>query len=371
MRSTSPRHPRHAHHAQPDQAAGSAGPEPGPAAPPRRSRARFLAIALPLTGLLTVAALVGMDHMAGHSAHIAADDTVHHQAGKAAVKALAASPTCCISSAISSASPGLSSPGHAAKVKKKAVSKATAASTNSPADSGAAVPGAVPGWRLVYSTDFSGSSLPAGWDAYRGEPGGDPYGWWDPANVSVGGGALHLRTTSNNDPNQGGVASTGGVAFYGSPQTYGMYLVRMKGDYEPGLAINNLAILWPADSNVWPPEVDFFQDLGGSRQTFSASLHAGPDGNGSCCVISSPTQDNNGTQWHTYGVEWTPTSIVYTIDGRQWGSTISRNQLGSPAQWPTIPMNLTLQSQNQGSAQPANGTETMTVDWVAEYTANG
>ena len=119
------------------------------------------------------------------------------------------------------------------------------------------------------------------------------------------------------------------------------------------------------------PEVDFFQDLGGSRQTFSASLHAGPDGNGSCCVISSPTQDNNGTQWHTYGVEWTPTSIVYTIDGRQWGSTINRNQLGSPAQWPTIPMNLTLQSQNQGSAQPANGTETMTVAWVAEYTANG
>lgn len=368
MRSTLPRHSRHEDPAQPDPAAGSAGSEPGPAVRPRRSRARFLAFALPLTGLLVAAALIGTD-MAGHTAHNAADDTGHHQAGKAAVKALAASPSCCISSAISSAAPGLS-PKHAAKAKKKAVSKATAASTDTSAGSGAAVPGAYPGWRLVYSTDFSGSSLPPGWDAYRGEPGGDPYGYWDPANVSVSGGEMHFRTTANDDPNQGGVASTGGVAFYGGSRTYGMYLVRMKGDYEPGLAINNLAILWPANANVWPPEVDFFQDLGSSRQSFSASLHAGPDGNGSCCVISSPTQNSNGAQWHTYGVEWTPTTIVYTIDGRQWG-ILYRNQLASPAQWPTIPMNLTLQSQNQGTAQPAGGAETMTVDWVAEYTANG
>lgn len=367
MRSTSPRHLRHAHRAQPDQAAGSAGSAPGSAARPRRSRARFLAITLPLTGLLVAAALVGTD-MAGHTAHIAADDTGHHQAGKAGVKALAASPSCCISSAISSASPGPSPPPkpHAAKVKKKAVSKvAPAASMNN-----SVAPGAYPGWRLVYSTDFSGTSLPPGWDGYRGEPGGDPDGYWDPANVSVSGGELHLRTTANDDPNQGGVASTGGVAFYGNPQAYGMYLVRMKGDYESGLAINNLAILWPAAANVWPPEVDFYQDLGGSRQSFSASLHAGPDGEGSCCVISSPTQDSNGTQWHTYGVKWTPTTIVYTIDGRQWG-TIYRSQLASPAQWPTIPMNLTLQSQNQGTAQPGSGTETMTVDWVAEYAMNG
>ena len=42
-----------------------------------------------------------------------------------------------------------------------------------------------------------------------------------------------------------------------------------------------------------------------------------------------------------------------------------------PAQWPTIPMNLTLQSQNQDSAQPSGTIETMTVAWVAEYAMNG
>jgi hypothetical protein len=35
--------------------------------------------------------------------------------------------------------------------------------------------------------------------------------------------------------------------------------------------------------------------------------------------------------------------------------------------WPDIAMNLDLQSQNLGPSQPANGTETMTVAWVAEY----
>ena len=217
------------------------------------------------------------------------------------------------------------------------------------------------GWRLTYSTDFPGNSLPSGWDAYNGEPGGDPDGNWEPSNVSVSGGALHLMATSS---------AQGGVQFYGNPQTYGMYLVRMKGDYEPGLSINNLAILWPSQQGVWPPEVDFFQDTGGSRQSFSASLHVGPDGNGGCCVIASPTQDSNGTAWHTYGVQWTPSAITYTIDGRVWAS-VSSSSLSSPAQWPTIPMNLTLQSQNQDSAQPSGTIETMTVAWVAEYAMNG
>jgi hypothetical protein len=34
-------------------------------------------------------------------------------------------------------------------------------------------------------------------------------------------------------------------------------------------------------------------------------------------------------------------------------------------------MNLTLQSQNQDSAQPGGTIETMTVAWVAEYAMNG
>ena len=356
MRSTSSRHARHTRVAPGRAAEGVAGPR-------RRRRTRLPLIVAPMTAVLVAAGLVGM-HIVTRPTHVTADTSRQH-AGKSAVSALLVSPSCCLSSAVGSApaSPSASPRHHAAK-------KATASAWASPGGAGPAAstggdgsspPSIAVGWRLTYSTDFPGNSLPSGWDAYNGEPGGDPYGNWEPSNVSVSGGALHLLATSS---------AQGGVAFYAKPQTYGMYLVRMKGDYEPGLSINNLAILWPSQQGVWPPEVDFFQDLGGSRQSFSASLHAGPDGNGSCCVIASPTQDRNGTAWHTYGVQWTPSAITYTIDGRVWAS-VSRRSLSSPAQWPTIPMILTLQSQNQASAQPSRTIETMTVAWVAEYAMNG
>jgi hypothetical protein len=232
--------------------------------------------------------------------------------------------------------------------------------------SGAPVPtGDLPGWHLTYSTAFTGNTLPSGWDAYSGQPGGDPYGYWNPANVSVSGGELHLRTTANNDPQRPDTYSTGGVAYYGKAQAYGMYLVRMKGDDEPGVQISNIALLWPQDNKSWPPEIDFYEDEGAKRSGYTASLHPGPNGD-DCCIIRHSTE-NTGTQWHTYGVTWTPTSITYTIDGRKW-ATVDKSEVSSPGTWPDSPMTLDLQSQNLGRAQPTHSIETMTVAWVAEYT---
>jgi beta-glucanase (GH16 family) len=225
-------------------------------------------------------------------------------------------------------------------------------------------PSSLPGWHLTYSTHFNGNSLPDGWSTYSGEPGSDPYGYWDPANVKVSNGELHLLTTANDDPQRPDTYSTGGVGFYGDTQTYGMYLVRMKSDYEPGLQISNILLLWPADNNVWPPEIDFYEDGGGRRSDYMASLHPGPNGD-DCCVVRHYLT-SSATQWHTYGVIWTPSSITYTLDGRRW-ATVRRNDVSSDGEWPGIPMNLDLQSQNLGSAQPSHPIETMTVAWVAEY----
>ena len=220
------------------------------------------------------------------------------------------------------------------------------------APSGAGAPGNVPGWRLTYSTDFPGNSLPSNWGAYSGQPGSDPDGKWDPANVAVSGGELHFYASNG---------ATGGVSFGGNPQTYGMYQVRMKGDYEPGINISDILLLWP-DSNVWPPEIDFFEDSGGDRSNYLATVHPGPNGQNSNQVHVN-VNNNNATQWHTYGVQWTPSTITFTVDGQSVGS-VSQSDTGS---WPNIAMNLDIQSQNLGPAQPANGTETMTVAWVAEY----
>ncbi|MGB6454239.1 MAG: glycoside hydrolase family 16 protein [Streptosporangiaceae bacterium] len=215
----------------------------------------------------------------------------------------------------------------------------------------------MPGWQLVYSQNFNGSGLPPGWGAYQGQPGGDSFGQWDPADVVVSGGALHLLAS----PSAGAGYSTGGVMFTGNPQTYGMYLVRMKGDYEPGLQISDIALLWP-NSSVWPPEIDFYEDSGGTRASYLATVHPGPSGNDSNQVHDAVNCD--ATQWHTYGVQWTPNSITFTVDGHPAGAVVPTS--GLPA-WPDIPMNLALQSQNLGPAQPSHSIETMTVDWVAEY----
>jgi beta-glucanase (GH16 family) len=232
-------------------------------------------------------------------------------------------------------------------------SSAGGASTDPP-------PGSMPGWQLVYSQDFSGSTLPPNWGAYQGQPGGDPYGQWSKDNVVVSGGALNLMAT----PDGSGGYSTGGVMFSGNPQTYGMFLVRMKGDYEPGLQISNILLLWP-NSSVWPPEIDFYEDQGGTRASYLATVHPGPDGDNSDQVHDSV--DSDGTEWHTYGVEWTPTSITFTIDGQPAGAVVQNS--GLPA-WPDIPMNLALQSENLGPAQPSQSIDTMTVAWVAEYAMN-
>jgi hypothetical protein len=366
MRSTTPRHAGHVR-AAPGRTTGKPEAEKGLASSHRRRRSRLPLIVTALTAVLVAGGLTGM-HIVTWPIHTTAD-TSRQYTGESLVNALSvAALGCCHSSATAQAPASHSahprhhaakpsaSPRHHAAVKPTAIASASPTGAADTGGNGAGPP-SVAGWQLTYSTDFPGGSLPSGWLAYNGEPGGDPDGNWEPSNVVVGGDALHLMATPSGQ---------GGVQFYGNPQTYGMYLVRMKGDYEPGLSINNLAILWPAQQGVWPPEVDFFQDAGGSRQTFSASLHVGPDGNGSCCVIASPTQDSNGTAWHTYGVEWTPTAMTYTIDGQVWAS-VSRSSLSSPDQWPTIPMNLTLQSQNQDSAQPSGTIETMTVAWVAEY----
>ncbi len=255
--------------------------------------------------------------------------------------------------------------GHPNAAKTSASPHQVQSRSGLPGPSGVPVPtGNLPGWQLTYSQDFNGTTLPPDWDAYSGEPGGDSYGYWDPANVTVSNGELHLRTKADDDPQRSNTYSTGGVGFYGNSQEYGMYLVRMKGDSEPGLQISDIALLWPTDGNTWPPEMDFYEDEGGSRSGFTASLHPGSDGD-DCCVVRHALA-NAAPQWHTYGIIWTPTSITYTIDGRPWG-VVRKSQLSGPAEWPSIPMNLDLQSQNLGPAQPNGSIETMTVDWVAEY----
>ncbi len=177
--------------------------------------------------------------------------------------------------------------------------------------------GDIAGWHQVFADDFNGTTLNTShWGAYSGQPGGDPAGWWDPSHVIVSGGLLTLKGYQDAAA-KSGVFVTGGIGMNGTyAQTYGKYLVRMRVDKGDG--ISAIALLWP-QANVWPPEVDFFEDGGGGRRGMSATLHCGPNGNDNCRVQKG-LSGYDFSQWHTVGVEWTAGKLVYTIDGTAWAT---------------------------------------------------
>jgi beta-glucanase (GH16 family) len=214
---------------------------------------------------------------------------------------------------------------------------------------------ALAGYSQTYVTNFPGSSLPAAWGSYEGQPGGDSGAQFDQNHVIVSGGLLQIKTYQ--DPAFNNQWVTGGTCLCNiASQTYGAYFVRSR---LTGPGPTGVELLWPT-ANVWPPEIDFNETLGGVSST-TATVH----------YTSANSQIGRSfnidmTQWHTWGVIWTSSSITYTVDGNVWASVTT------PSVIPNIPMHLSLQSQtwcSSGWACPSSP-QALQVNWVAQYGAN-
>lgn len=221
--------------------------------------------------------------------------------------------------------------------------------------SGVAMPsGDLDDWRQVFRDDFTGRDLDATkWGVYSGRPGSGSGGYWAPSHVTVGNGKLVLRTYR--DPRFGGRWVSGGLSSArGLKQTYGRYLLRFR--MEAGKGIGYAALLWPV-ADHWPPEVDFAEEAGGSRDHTTATVHYG---RGDSVVHHKVRVDV--TRWHTLGVDWTAGRLTFTLDGRLWASVTSHV--------PAERMELDLQTQACLSVCPGAGTPRevdMEVDWVVAY----
>jgi len=217
--------------------------------------------------------------------------------------------------------------------------------------------GDLPGWKQIFSDDFTGTDVSSAWGKYYGQPGGDPAGWWLQSHVQVNTGLLELQGYKD----AGKDASGGLAAWSATQQTYGKYEVRFRADVGNGYGY--VFLLWPAAEN-WPigGEIDFGEDGGGDRQGLSATLHYGADNSQIARQLKA-----DFTQWHTIGVEWTKGSIVYTLDGKPWA-----NVTGSMV--PSTPMFLAMQQQalpcTQWSVCVDSTTPARTdidIDWVSVY----
>ena len=209
---------------------------------------------------------------------------------------------------------------------------------------------AMSGYALSYSNDFTGTTLPAGWEDFAGTPSGDPGSLWASSQVTISGGMVQLTTSPDSASTNGWVS--GGVGQIGNPLTYGAFFVRSR---MTGIGPTQVELLWPVAG--WPPEIDFDETYGGDTSE-EATLH----------YTSTNLEIHNEltidmTQWHTWGVVWTPDSIIYTVDGNEWDSVTT------PADIPDQPMNLDIQQQTwceSGFACPTASAST-DGDWVTEY----
>ena len=214
---------------------------------------------------------------------------------------------------------------------------------------------ALRGYHETYSTTFSGTTLPSGWTTYAGVPGGDPGAMFARSHVNVANGLLSIE--SWRDPVFANQWVTGGLCLCGlAGQTYGAYFVRSR---ITGAGATGVELLWP-DANTWPPEIDFNETHGATGLT-TATVHWGTTDR-----QSARTLHIDMTQWHTWGVVWSRTSILFTVDGHVWGSVRTASQI------PAIPMHLGLQTQTwcglQGTCPTSNSS--MLVAWVSQYQIN-
>jgi hypothetical protein len=212
---------------------------------------------------------------------------------------------------------------------------------------------ALAGYTQTYVNDFLGISLPPGWESFTGTPGGDPGGQFAASHVVVSGGLLRLNTWK--DPQYQDKWVTGGLCQCKLAKTYGAYFVRSR---VTGPGPNEVELLWPA-SNAWPPEIDF-NESGGALSGTSSTVHFS-----TINLIDQRSITIDMSQWHTWGVVWTPSKILYIVDGHDWSSIESAYEV------PAVPMTLDLEQRAmcQLGRQCPTSPVSMLVDWIAEYSS--
>jgi hypothetical protein len=161
----------------------------------------------------------------------------------------------------------------------------------------------------VFTDQFNGTALntsatPQGWAIYDFPDVVHPR---VKQNFRVANGEAQLVGTYNRTT--GEIYGAGAVQRI--EQKYGRYEVRMKAD--KGRGYSAVSLLWPSDAYEWPRdgELDLFEVPSHDRSYVMQVTH-----NGDPMVQKIFNTKMDASQWHTYAIEWTPTKLVYFIDGK-------------------------------------------------------
>lgn len=231
-------------------------------------------------------------------------------------------------------------------------------------------------WTLKFADEFSGSSLDLSkwrpnWfgstDSSVTRPINDyEESCYDPAQVKVSGGMLHLTATRLSSPKAGCTTKNGSQASYASGMvmsqydynfTYGYIEARINIPGANGVP-ENWGAFW-ANGQNWPRtgEIDVMETLGGEPRWH---FHYADSGGAHRSAGSGYDLISPKTGWHTFGALWEPGRITFYYDGKQVGTVTS----GVTSQPMYLILNHGLSNYISG---PIKTPSTMQVDYVRHW----
>lgn len=178
---------------------------------------------------------------------------------------------------------------------------ASAPATSATSSSSAGVTAAPGGGTFTptFRDDFNGTTINrSAWGIYNGGAGTRAS-----QNAIVHNGMLTLLSAKVGGQWTGaGISSARSQVF-----VYGKFEFRAR--LQRGDGTRACALLWPVKG--WPPEVDFFEMREPTRTKDLLTNHYSQANKMQHAMV-----DSDYTQWHVVGLQWTPSALIYTLDGK-------------------------------------------------------
>ena len=227
--------------------------------------------------------------------------------------------------------------------------------------------------RLVWSDEFNTNGAPDpnkwGYDLGTGNGFGNhelEYYTNRPENVIVKDGVLKIKAIKESY-NGSSYTSTRMISKDKYAFTYGKVEIKAK----LPVGVGTWPALWMLGSNIntvpWPGcgEIDIMEHLGRDLNNIYGTLHypnhSGANGNGATKKIANAT-----TEFHLYGLEWSPTEIKISVDGVVFQTVANSSGLPFNKDFFFI-LNVAMGGDFGGPVDPAFTSSTMEVDYIRVY----